>query len=324
MSNLTPIVDLLITRRGTGVAIATSTDPYSTFAVHRVDRERWRDAPGESGVYMLYGLVDGEATAYIGMSTADIRARISAHRASDSKSWFTVAFAIPLTSALCPVVEAELIRAARQAEAVRLDNLTTEGQLLDAGDAHVAPAVDAITEALALLLGTDIFSERDEPATEPSPAGGPAPWTMERWMATAEGASGPAYAEGVRELVEAWTSSGKNRTISFGGGKQDAAIFTELREPDTIYWPLALYSSSVEVPIQWLLYRDATSSEHFVRDLFDRFNAIEGVNMPEERRFKRPSFPAAVIADPTARAQVIEVALWFGDEVQQQIDGRAN
>lgn len=162
--NLWDVQDLLITQLKPGVVVAKTTDPFSSFQVHRVERHAYREAPAEPGIYVLYGFVDGEPVAYVGMSTKSIRDRITQHHVNPKKNWFGTLFAVPLQTTMhCPAIEAELIRRVTEAGVVSVvDNLSTEERFLDADDVHLAPALNAITGALALLLGTDIFTPDTE------------------------------------------------------------------------------------------------------------------------------------------------------------------
>jgi len=154
------MADLLISRISTGVLTATSTDPFSTLQVHRIQRASWTQSPDSPGVYLLFGYIDDRPAAYVGMSTTSIRSRISQHHVTPRKDWFGTLFAVPIGSPLlCPAVEAEMIRQIKEAGVVDfVDNRVTPTAFLDAADVHVEPAVAAITEALEILLGNDIFS----------------------------------------------------------------------------------------------------------------------------------------------------------------------
>lgn len=158
-----PVNDLLITKRSAGVAVVRSIDPFSSLEIHRVDRSVWQEAPTKPGVYLLYGFVDGNAAAYVGMSTTSIRDRIRTHHVTPKKNWFGVLFAVPLPSAIhCAAIEAEMIRRIEEAGVVPLpDNKAGEERWLDAEDVHVAPAVGSIVEGLEMLLGSDIFTPSD-------------------------------------------------------------------------------------------------------------------------------------------------------------------
>ena len=314
--------DLLITRTGTGVAVARSTDPFSTFQVHRIDRERWRATPETSGIYVLYGLLKGEPTAYVGMSTTNMRSRISSHHLSEKKAWFGVLFAIPLPTDLCQSAEAELISRASSAEVVTLANAKTESHWLQAENVHLAPALESVVGALELLLGNDIFTARDEPADDAgnlaASGKGRGEWTADEWMEAARVRTGTEYADGVREIATAWESFGDGARIGFGGGKVNAALFPTLDAGSASYWALAIYPTWIEVPFQWLAYRPATESEEFRRDLLNRLNAIEGIDLDETKLNGRPPFQPAVIADPETRRQVLDVLRWFAGEVTRR------
>lgn len=114
-----------------------------------MDRSAWQEAPTKLGVYLLYGFVDGNAAAYVGLSTTSIRDRIRTHHVTPKKNWFGVLFAVPLPSALhCPAIEAEMIRRIEEAGVVPLpDNKAREERWLDAEDLHVAPAVASTSKA---------------------------------------------------------------------------------------------------------------------------------------------------------------------------------
>ena len=157
------MADLLITKTGPGLATVTSTDPFSSLEVHRIDRSFWNQTPAKPGVYLLYGLAEGVPAVYVGMSTTSMRDRIRSHHVNPRKNWFGVLFAIPVSSTLlCPAIEAEMIRRVREAEVVGvIDNLAEEQRWLDADDVHVAPALDGILGALEMLLGSDIFTPED-------------------------------------------------------------------------------------------------------------------------------------------------------------------
>jgi hypothetical protein len=158
---------LLITQTAPGVARVTSTDPFSSLELYRIDRASWHAAPAAPGIYLLYGFVDNEPVVYVGMSTTNIRDRIRSHHVTPKKDWFGVLFAIPISAtSLIQAVEAELIRRVREAAVVNVvANVAAEARFLDSENVHVPPALDVIVEALEMLLGNDIFTPPDEEAT---------------------------------------------------------------------------------------------------------------------------------------------------------------
>lgn len=160
------MTQLLITQTAPGVAKVTSTDPFSSLELYRIDREAWHATPAEPGIYLLYGFVENEPVVYVGMSTTSIRDRIRSHHVTPKKDWFGVLFAIPLSAtSLIQAVEAELIRRVREAGIVAVvANVAAEARFLDSENVHVPPALDVIVDALQMLLGSDIFTPPDEEA----------------------------------------------------------------------------------------------------------------------------------------------------------------
>lgn len=156
--------DLLIRKTAVGVATVTTTDPFSSLEVHRIDRSAWNATPTEAGIYLLYGFVEGEPAVYIGMSTTSMRDRVRSHHVAPRKNWFGVLFAIPMSSPLLlPAIEAELIQVVEEAGVVSVvENRADEKRWLDAEDVHVEPALDGIIGALEMLLGSDIFTPQEE------------------------------------------------------------------------------------------------------------------------------------------------------------------
>jgi hypothetical protein len=161
------MADLIITRSGPGVTLVSSADPFSSLVVHRIARDPWKETPAEPGVYVLWGVVQEKAAMYIGMSTTDMRSRIRQHHVSARKNWFGTLFAIPLSSALCRAVEAELLQRVGQANVIGLiKNRATEERWLNAEVVHVEPAVDAIVEAVEMLIGTEAFTGQGDESSD--------------------------------------------------------------------------------------------------------------------------------------------------------------
>lgn len=156
--------DLLISRVSSGVARISSVDPFDSFEIYRINRANWKSAPAVPGVYLLYGVdSDGNLTVYIGMSSANMRNRISVHHVNKRKNWFGTLFAIPIPNVtLCPAIEAELIGEVQEAQVADIvDNKEDEKRYLDLDDVHVQPALEKIREGLQLVLGNDIFTAQE-------------------------------------------------------------------------------------------------------------------------------------------------------------------
>lgn len=158
------MADLLISRLRSGVAAVRSVDPFDTLEIYRIDRSSWQATPDKPGVYLLYGTrPDGKLTVYIGMSTSNMRNRISRHHVSPRKNWFGVLFAVPVANPLlCPAIEAELIGEVTEADVVEVvANEADERRHRNVDDVHIEPAVEKIRHGLQLVLGSDIFTATD-------------------------------------------------------------------------------------------------------------------------------------------------------------------
>lgn len=164
------MADLLITRLSLGIAKVRSADPFDSLEIFRIERSHWKETPQTAGVYLLYGQApDGALTVYVGMSTTNMRNRIRSHHVDKKKNWFGVLFSVPITNSLiCPAIEAELIGQVVEAGVVDvIDNTLSEKRKRDIDDPQLQPAVDKITDALELIMGSDIFTPpEDEEKTE--------------------------------------------------------------------------------------------------------------------------------------------------------------
>lgn len=218
------MADLLISRGDPGVALVRSVDPFDILEIHRIDRTHWQQTPEKPGVYMLYGTPSNSPRVYIGMSTTNMRGRIRSHHVDPSRNWFGVLFAIPFANPLlCRAVEAELIGAVREANAVDVvANTAEEARHRNVEDVHVEPAFEKIRDGLQLLLGQDIFTPQD--ADEAAVVDPP----LERMTPLAREYRGPAATPRPRasddpsEATHSWTGAGITGWGAF-----------ESEEPDT-------------------------------------------------------------------------------------------
>lgn len=163
------MADLLVSRHAAGVALIRSVDPFDTLEIYRIDRERWRATPEKPGIYLLYGTTaEGSLTVYIGMSTVDMRKRIGRHHVNPRKNWFGLLFAVPIPNPLlCQAIESELIGLVQEAGVVDvIANVAEEAHRRGVEDVHIEPALDKIRDGLQLLLGSDIFTPKQDDELE--------------------------------------------------------------------------------------------------------------------------------------------------------------
>jgi alkylated DNA nucleotide flippase Atl1 len=187
------------------------------------------------------------------------------------------------------------------------DVLQSEGIPFDswgrAGQEHRLTAVD-----LARLMGLDVDDELPSP-----PSDEPVSERHRRFLAQLDDSQDAHTAEGVRTLLERWRRLGGS--LSFGAA-EETSCFTTLHGPAWSshgIWPLAIYPryGGVEVVFQHLARRPPFADPALRRELRDRLNAIDGIDLPESKLALRPSFPLAVLATPSAVDQVGGILEWF-------------
>ena len=115
--------------------------------------------------------------------------------------------------------------------------------------------------------------------------------------------------------VSSTAGSSLGGALSFGNAAE-TSCFPLLRGPihrkDAI-WPLAIYptTGAVEVVFQHLARRAPFDDPFLRRELLDRINSIDGIDLPESKLALRPSFPLTVLRTPDAANQLGAVLAWF-------------
>ncbi|MFJ5776196.1 hypothetical protein [Streptomyces sp. NPDC093094] len=82
------------------------------------------------------------------------------------------------------------------------------------------------------------------------------------------------------------------------------------RRPQLL-WPVGIYpvSGTVEVVFQYLKTRSPFDDTEQRRELLNRLNKIDGIDLPEAKLELRPSFPIRVFAEHGG--EICEVLDWF-------------
>jgi hypothetical protein len=78
-----------------------------------------------------------------------------------------------------------------------------------------------------------------------------------------------------------------------------------------LMWPVGIYpvSGTVEVVFQYLKTRSPFDDTEQRRELLNRLNKIDGIDLPEAKLELRPSFPLSVFAEHGD--EICEVLDWF-------------
>ena len=198
------------------------------------------------------------------------------------------------------------------------DLLTSEGVRFDSwGRAHRSQRLNAAE--LATLLGKDVAQQV---SYDPLPEGED-PAAAERFRSQLKQHWPEAY-PGVLAALDFWRRQGGYVTY---GRYEETSCFPMLdtgtsRSPQVL-WPFGIYpvSGSVEVVFQYLKSRTPFDDTEQRRELLNRLNKIDGIDLPEAKLELRPSFPVTVFAQHSER--ICEVLDWFVGAAALELARRA-
>jgi hypothetical protein len=186
------------------------------------------------------------------------------------------------------------------------DLLTSEGVRFDSwGRAHRSQRLSAAE--LATLLGKDVAQQV---SYDPLPEGEDSA-AAERVRSQLRDHWPDAY-PGVMAALDFWRRQGGY--VNYGR-HEETSCFPMLdagtsRDPHLL-WPVGIYpvSGTVEVVFQYLKSRTPFDDTEQRRELLNRLNKIDGIDLPEAKLELRPSFPVNVFAEHGE--EICEVLDWF-------------
>lgn len=186
------------------------------------------------------------------------------------------------------------------------DVLQGEGVTFDTwGRAHRSQRLTAAE--LATLLGKDVTQL---PSFDPLPDGENAE-PAERFRSQLE-EHWPEALSGVTATLDFWRRQGGYLTY---GRHEETSCFPMLDAGTSnrphVMWPFGLYpvSGTVEVVFQYLKDRSPFDDTEHRRELLQRLNKIDGIELPEAKLELRPSFPLRVLTEHSE--EICEVLDWF-------------
>ncbi|MFJ9916870.1 DUF262 domain-containing protein [Actinacidiphila glaucinigra] len=184
--------------------------------------------------------------------------------------------------------------------------LMSEGVRFDPyGRAHRSQRLTAAE--LATLLGKDVA----QPISHDPLPDGEDKAAAERFRTQLQ-ENWPAATDGVMAVLDFWRRQGGY--IDYGRHEETSCFPTldvgTSREPH-LMWPMWIYpvSGTVEVVFQYLKTRSPFDDSEQRRELLQRLNKIDGIELPEAKLDLRPSFPVQVFAGHAD--EICEVLDWF-------------
>lgn len=186
----------------------------------------------------------------------------------------------------------ETQREALEAEGVRFD---------DSGRADPTQRIDA--DELAVLAGVDL------PAEELLPHPDDGSGRSESFLGQLAENRAEGTVHGVIAVMDAWVGLGGRLEY---GKYDETTCFLTLDTPAGVTWPAAIYpSGKFEVVFQYLKDRPPFDELANRRELRERLNRAQGIDLPEGKLALRPGFALDVLGDTQQRGLVVEALDWF-------------
>lgn len=164
------------------------------------------------------------------------------------------------------------------------------------------------------LFGRTLAAEEKK-----SPSGGRGePWTAARFFAALEKNKGPEECAIARELLD-W-SSAQGAEIWWGRGRQMGSFGPVFLPSGPRVYPFVVWTyGQVELQFQWLVSKPPFDRQDAREALRQRLSAVLGFEIPTDKTEKRPSFPIALLADPTRRSEFQAVILSVVEQVRERM-----
>jgi hypothetical protein len=140
-------------------------------------------------------------------------------------------------------------------------------------------------------------------------------WDEESFFRVTEEQNGRERAKIAREIFE-WVNS-KKIEIWWGEGKELGSFVPRITHKEITHQLFAIYTTGwVEIYFQWYQYKKPFDDEEKRKAILRKLNAIEGVNIAEDRINKRPSIDLLVFNRADKLSDFFEIYEWILEEVK--------
>jgi alkylated DNA nucleotide flippase Atl1 len=187
----------------------------------------------------------------------------------------------------------------------------TQREVLEGEGVTFTPAGRAATEQrlfaadLAVLLGLEVPADLPDGESDVE--------RSVRFGRQVHHAQSEATTDGIQRLVDAWLSAGGQ--IRYGAADETTAFPVIPGDGSTKIWPIAVYpvTGVIEVVFQHLARRPPFDDPSLRRELLDRLNKIDGVDLAPAKLSLRPSFPITVLASASNADALCSALTWFAE-----------
>lgn len=140
-------------------------------------------------------------------------------------------------------------------------------------------------------------------------------WTEETFYNELERKNGKISGDIVRKVIKHFEN--KVTRFWFGKGKRSGSIVPAVDLQTISHFPFAIWTyGKIEIYFQWYKDRPPFDNIEKRKKILDRLNEIEGVNIPENKIDKRPSFSIKLLKEKTEFEKFIKIYDWFFNEIE--------
>ena len=142
-------------------------------------------------------------------------------------------------------------------------------------------------------------------------------WDKDAVLAGLEVKAGDAGAMVARRIFEWGERLGLR--FAYGRGSQDGSVQPGLDDETGYLFPFIVFTTgAIEVPFYFMILLPEKPFDAFDKrkELQRRLNALDGVNLPDERLDKRPTFSIDALTDPDALERFLQTMEWAFSEAR--------
>jgi len=141
-------------------------------------------------------------------------------------------------------------------------------------------------------------------------------WTEETFLNELERRNGKSAREIVERLIKHFEK--RVSRIWYGKGKRSGSLVPAV-DIDTIsHWPFAVWTyGKIEIYFQWYKVKPPFESIEKRKKILDKLNEIKGVNIPENKIDKRPSFDIKLLKEKSEFDKFVQIYDWFIKEIEK-------